>query len=57
MVTMNNVYFAQYVFRLTEQAQTYPKIFVLVSHLTYICASLFECAENAIFHIFVIFKL
>ena len=44
-------------FRATVQAETYLKIGVLVSHWTYICPSLFECAENTFFHIFVIFKL
>ena len=44
-------------FRATMQAQTYLKIGVLASHWTKICPSLFECAENTFFHIFVIFKL
>ena len=41
---MHNVYFVQYIFPQTV-VQTYPKICVLVSHLTYICPSLFECTE------------
>ena len=32
--------------RATEQAHTYLIIWVLVSHWTYICSSLFECAQN-----------
>ena len=44
-------------FRATMQAQTYVKIGVLASQWTKICPSLFECAENTFFHIFVIFKL
>ena len=44
-------------FRATEQAQTYLKIWVLVSHWTYTYPSLFECAENTSYHIFAIFKL
>ena len=53
MATLHNVFLVQCVFRANEQAQTYPKICVLVSYLTYICNSLFECAENTILHIFV----
>ena len=44
--SMHNVYFVQYIFRATEQAQTSPTICVLVSHLTY-----------TFVHIFVIFKV
>ena len=33
----------------TEQAQTYLKIWVLVSQWTYICRSLLKCAENTFF--------
>ena len=40
---MDNVYFIQYA---TKQVQTCPEICVLVSHLTSICPSLFECTEN-----------
>ena len=35
--------------RATEQAQAYLKIWVLVSHWTYICPSFFECAQKYIF--------
>ena len=42
--------------RTTEQAQAYLKIWVLVSDWTYIFPSLFECAQNNFFHVFVIFK-
>ena len=44
-------------FRATMQAETFVKIGVLASHWTKICPSLFECAENTFFHIFVIFNL
>ena len=40
-IGQRNVYFVQYVFLPTEQAETYPKICVLIYHLTYICPSLF----------------
>ena len=57
-MAMHNVYFVQYIFRATE-VQTYPKNCVLVSYLTcmYIGHSLYKCAENIFFHIFVISKL
>jgi len=57
MSTLHNVYFVQYICRATEQAKTYLRIWVLVSHVTYICPCLFECAKNTLLHIFVIFKL
>ena len=47
--TMHNVYFVQYVFLPTEQAEIYLKICVLIYHLTYICPSLFGWKENMIF--------
>ena len=36
-------------FRATEQAQTYLKFEKILSSSTYICPSLFECAENTLF--------
>ena len=54
---MHNVYFVQYVFLPTEQAETYLKISVLIYHLTYICPSLFGWKENMIFEEIVMFKL
>ena len=42
--------------RMRQRVQTlHLKILVLVSQWTYIFPSLFECAENTLFHIFVIF--
>ena len=45
---MHNLLFVQHVYIPTEQAQTYLKFFVLIYHLTYICASLFGWKENMI---------
>ena len=47
---MHNVLFVQYVFLPTKQAETYPKIYVLMYHLTYICTSLFDWRENMIYN-------
>ena len=46
---LHNVLFVQYVFLPTEQAETFPKMYVLIYHLTYICSSLFGWKENMIF--------
>ena len=40
--SLHNVYFEQYVFLPSEQAETYPKICALIYHLTYICPILFS---------------
>ena len=40
-----------------NKLRTILKVEILVSHWTYICPGLFECAENTFFHIFVVFKL
>ena len=48
-LTLHNVLFVQYIFLTTEQPQTYLKICVWVSHLTYICPILFECEEHDFF--------
>ena len=55
--TMHNVYFVQYVFLPTEQAETYLKMCVLIYHSTCICPNLFGWKENLIFKETVIFKL
>ena len=47
--TLHNVLLVQYVFLLTEQAETYLKIFALKRHLMYIWPSLFGWMENMIF--------
>ena len=47
---LHSVLFVQYVFIQTEQAETYPKIYVLMYHLTYICTSLFDWRENMIYN-------
>ena len=51
--------FGQFEFRATEQAHTYLKFCVLISHSTHIYPSLFDCPEYAynFFYFFVIFKL
>ena len=46
---LHSVLFVQYVFIPTEQADTYPKNYVSIHHLTYICASLFGWKEKFIF--------
>ena len=38
VLAVHNVYFVQYVFLLTEQAETHIEICVLIYHLTYIFA-------------------
>ena len=43
------IYYGQYVYLATEQAETYLKICTLINYLTYICPSLFECAERTLF--------
>ena len=43
--SLHNVLFGQFEFLATEQAETYLKISVLISHSTYICPSLFDCEE------------
>ena len=47
--TMSCLYTVQYVFLLTEQAETYLKIYALKHHLRYIWPSLFGWMENMIF--------
>ena len=47
--TLQNVLFVQYVFLATEQAETHPKIYVFIYHLTYICPSFFGWKGNMIF--------
>ena len=57
LAPLHNVYIVQYISRAIEQAQTYPKICVAVSHSTNICPSLFDCTEQTFALFFVIFKL
>ena len=52
LMTLHNVLLVQYIFLTTEQAQTYLKFFVLVSHLTYVCPILFECEKHIFFSSF-----
>ena len=54
---VHNVLFGQFEFLATEQALTYLKICVLISHLTYICPSSFDCEELIQKDVFVNFKL
>ena len=56
VLAVHNVYFVQYVFLLTEQAETHIEICVLIYHLTYICPSS-DGKENMIFEETVIIKL
>ena len=54
---LHSVPFAQYVFIRTEQAETYPKTYVLIYHPKYICPSLFVWKENLTFKETLTFKL
>ena len=54
---VHNVLFGQFEFLTTERAETYLKICVLISHLTYICPSSFDCEELVEKNVFVNFKL
>ena len=54
---LHTVQIGWYIFLLTEQAETYLEICVLIYHSTYICPSLFGWKENLIFKETVIFKL
>ena len=51
---VHNVQFVQYM-HATEQAQTYLKIWVLVSQWTYICPNLFKRGQNNFFLTFLCF--
>ena len=56
VAALHNVLFGQFEFLATEQAETYFKICVLISHLTYICPSSFDCEELIQKNVFVNFK-
>ena len=57
MCFFHNVLFGQFEFLATERAETYLKIYVLISNLPYICPSSFNCEEIIEKSIFVNFKL
>ena len=46
---LHSVLFVQYVFIQTEQAETYPKIYVSIDNSTFFCPSLFGWKEKIIF--------
>ena len=45
---LHSVLFVQYVFIQTEQAETYPKIYVSIDNSTFFCPSLFGWKEKMI---------
>ena len=57
VLAVHNMYFVQYVFLLSEQAETYLKVCVLIYHLTFIFSQVVRLEGKHDFEENVIFKL